>query len=124
VRSRWLAGCHVLKAVTSSKHSLRSQLCSLDWCLVCLLCVPCRWVSGLNSLPGCKTRLIKALAVDPEGVATLLPRYLAATPLPPALAAAAEQVRSTVQLPQLDGLVTCLSVCQGAAHSWQGQWHG
>lgn len=60
-----------------------------------MLCIVCRWVAGLSSLPGCKARLIKAMAVDPEGVATLLPRYLAPTPLPPALAAAAEQVRGS-----------------------------
>lgn len=41
----------------------------------------------------CKARVVKAMAVDPEGVATLLPRYLAPTPLPPPLAQAAVQVR-------------------------------
>ena len=55
-------------------------------------CHGCRWVAGLSSLHACKARVVKAIAVDPEGVATLLPRYLTATPLPPALAAAAEQV--------------------------------
>jgi len=49
-------------------------------------------VSGISGLSQCKARVVKAMAVDPEGVATLLPRYLAPTPLPPALAQAAEQV--------------------------------
>jgi hypothetical protein len=64
--------------------------------LPCPVYVRCRWVAGLSSLPACKARAVKAIAVDPEGVATLLPRYLAATPLPPALAAAAEQVGNPV----------------------------
>lgn len=49
-------------------------------------------MSGISGLPQCRGRAIKALAVDPEGVSTLLPRYLAPAPLPPALAARAAQV--------------------------------
>ncbi|KAF6253850.1 hypothetical protein COO60DRAFT_1463007 [Scenedesmus sp. NREL 46B-D3] len=50
-----------------------------------------KWVSGISGLPQCRGRVIKALAVDPEGVSTLLTRYLAPAPLPPALAARAAQ---------------------------------
>lgn len=52
-----------------------------------------RWVAALRALPQCKNRLVRATAVDPDGLGTLLPRYLAPTRLPPAFAEAARAVR-------------------------------
>lgn len=48
-----------------------------------------KWAAGVAALPACGARVVRALAVDPDGMATLLPRYVAPTPLPPHLAAAA-----------------------------------
>eukprot|EP00775_Hariotina_reticulata_P004277 gene4277-4531_t len=50
-----------------------------------------KWVAGIRGLPQCRGRIIKALAVDPDGVGTLVCRYLAPAALPPPLAAAAAE---------------------------------
>lgn len=48
---------------------------------------------ALRALPQCRGRVVRALAVDPDGLGTLLPRYLAPTRLPPPFGAAAQEVR-------------------------------
>ncbi len=53
-----------------------------------------KWVSGISGMPHCRSRLIKAMAVDPEGVGTLLTRYVAPTQLPPGF-----EVVSMVRMP-------------------------
>ncbi|GFR45894.1 hypothetical protein Agub_g7350 [Astrephomene gubernaculifera] len=45
-----------------------------------------KWLAGLLARPECRSRVLKVMAVDADGAALLLCRYVAPTPLPPALA--------------------------------------
>jgi hypothetical protein len=52
-----------------------------------------RYVKHVLALPQCRSRVVRAIAVDAEGVGSLLTRYLHPTPLPPPLASLAALVR-------------------------------
>jgi hypothetical protein len=56
------------------------------------VCLARRWVPALRALPQCRSRAVRAMAVDPDGLGTLLPRYVAPTRLPPPFADAARAV--------------------------------
>ncbi|GLI71606.1 hypothetical protein VaNZ11_016870 [Volvox africanus] len=45
-----------------------------------------KWLAALLARPECRSRILKVMAVDADGAAILLCRYIAATPLPPPLA--------------------------------------
>lgn len=45
-----------------------------------------RWLANVLSKPECRARAIRAMAVDADGSALLMCRYVAAAELPPALA--------------------------------------
>ncbi|KAI8465651.1 MAG: hypothetical protein J3K34DRAFT_487137 [Monoraphidium minutum] len=47
------------------------------------------WVPALRALPQCRSRVVRAVAVDPDGLGALLPRYVAPTRLPPCFGDAA-----------------------------------
>ncbi|GBF93799.1 hypothetical protein Rsub_06131 [Raphidocelis subcapitata] len=47
-----------------------------------------RWVPALQALPQCRGRVVRAMAVDPDGLGTLLPRFVAPMQLPPQFEAA------------------------------------
>ncbi|PNH06620.1 hypothetical protein TSOC_007004 [Tetrabaena socialis] len=45
-----------------------------------------KWLAGLLGRPECRSRVLKVMAVDADGAAVILCRYVSPTPLPPALA--------------------------------------
>lgn len=56
--------------------------------MVCI-CPTCSWMSELMDLAQCRTRMLRAFAVDPDGTSLLVTRYVCPLPLPPPLKAAA-----------------------------------
>uniref|UniRef100_A0A7S3R2T6 C2 domain-containing protein n=1 Tax=Dunaliella tertiolecta TaxID=3047 RepID=A0A7S3R2T6_DUNTE len=53
------------------------------------------WISDLIVLPQCRTRVIRALAMEPDGTSLLVTRFVAPTPLPPHLL----HLASTINMP-------------------------
>ncbi|GIL90780.1 hypothetical protein Vretifemale_18510, partial [Volvox reticuliferus] len=45
-----------------------------------------KWLAALLARPECRSRILKVMAVDADGAAILVCRYIAATPLPPPVA--------------------------------------
>ncbi len=56
---------------------------------VCVCVIVHRWLSEVQSLTQCRTRTVRALAVDPDGTSLLVTRYVSPTHLPQHLVAAA-----------------------------------
>jgi hypothetical protein len=81
----------------------------------------------LLALPQCRGRIVRAIAVDPDGLGTLLPRFLTATRLPPALAAKASSVRAQARqllaLPELLSLSVVECVHAMLLYMQQGLQH-
>jgi hypothetical protein len=79
--------CYILAVAPSDWHKQAAHPVKLIHnditVLLLLIGVTCRWVAGVHALPSCRSRVVKAMAVDPTGLGSLLTRYLAPTQLPP-----------------------------------------
>ncbi|KAF5837475.1 hypothetical protein DUNSADRAFT_4277 [Dunaliella salina] len=53
------------------------------------------WINDLIMLPQCRTRVMRAMAMEPDGTALLVTRFVAPTPLPPHL----QHFATTISMP-------------------------
>lgn len=65
------------------------------WPIVHVLHGARRWLGDLVELPQCRTRVLRALALEPDGTSLLLTRFVAPTPLPPHL----HQLATSISMP-------------------------